>query len=92
MSENKDAPCVIPAGTMMAYLPEHMTLRDHYAGEAMEGLLGSDHLIAARKRAVQDRCADPNTTAREALAKLAYMMADAMLAEREKRNEPAETE
>jgi hypothetical protein len=47
-----------------------MTLRDHFAGLAMQGLMSSGTL--------------PNSVSDEELADFAYMAADAMLKERNK--------
>lgn len=51
-----------------------MTLRDYFAGQALDGL--SAHVIGAEKR--------PGETNAQAHARVAYSFADAMLAERAK--------
>jgi hypothetical protein len=56
-------------------LREGISLRDHFAGLAMQGLLSAD------------ATADLGRPICESIAYLAYDQADAMLAEREKRND-----
>lgn len=59
-------------GAILAHVG--MSLRDHFAGQALSGL--------SRELGVQ--LADGSTTAFDMIAGLAYQMADAMLAERER--------
>ena len=61
-------PIHIPAGSGCGpHIHEGMTLRDHFAGLAMQGMLASETVDAV-----------------EEFARVAYRLADAMLAEREK--------
>ena len=55
--------------------PQGMTLRDYFAAKALQGLLAS--------HANQD-ATDPYTFGSDCMARRAYQIADAMLAEREK--------
>jgi hypothetical protein len=57
-----------------------MSLRDWFAGKALSGFLG-DHLLSA---SLDSNCGEGNEGA-ETNARWAYQLADAMIAEREKR-------
>ena len=58
-----------------------MTLRDHFAGQALKALL-QNHV--ANRLVIDVIGCDPNITRRQWFAEQAYSFADAMLVEREK--------
>lgn len=66
MSKNTGGPA-FPVGSGDMRDPTGMTLRDWFAGMAMQGLVSS-----------------PRSIPRATMAEHAYLMADAMIAEREK--------
>ena len=66
MSKNTGGPA-FPVGSGDMRDPTGMTLRDWFAGMAMQGLVSS-----------------PRSIPRATIAEHAYLMADAMIAEREK--------
>ena len=68
-----------PDGTI-AVLPEGMTLRQWYAGMALQGLLGdADHM-----RAIGKAIGEKQTAIAPMTAAVAYQFADAMIAEAKK--------
>lgn len=63
---------------------EGMTLRDHFAGLAMQGYIA---YMGCGPDRVDQIGADDNEPNKTVIARCAYKIADAMLAEREKGNE-----
>ena len=62
-----------------------MTLRDYFAGQAMQGLVASAFKHLATERAEEGPVTDGATAIMKEVGATAYIIADAMLAEREGR-------
>jgi hypothetical protein len=80
MAERKDGGPAFPRrGNDHEEGAKGMTLRDYFAGQAMQATLGSDTAVSEIMAADMD--ADRSGLAK-AVAAIAYLFADAMLAER----------
>jgi len=72
-----------PEQFKQGYADSGMTLRDWYAGQAMAALIGSaDSLRASADKALEDGRGEQ---AGHVIARQAYRMADAMIAEKRRR-------
>lgn len=74
-------PCAVKLDGGLTYTDAGMSMRDYFAGQAMQATLSSDTAVA--EIAASDMGADRAGLAKS-VAEIAYMFADAMLAERAK--------
>lgn len=82
-----------PTGSSGVLSTKGMSLRDWFAGKALSAYLSSNEAIRQLDEAITEHLArtpylDRREAFRSILAKRAYQMADAMLAEREKEDGP----
>ena len=83
MSKNDGGSAFPSHGTMGEVAQEGMSLREWYAGQALSGLLSDSNMIDVSARAISSENRK-DISVYELFSNMAYLYADAMLAERSK--------